>query len=174
MVQDFLIRPVRPEDADDINIIRRQPETARFMLAMPSERIEQTENFIGNLRPNNYEFVAVIPQACGGESVIGMAGLEQGSRPRIAHTAEFGICVHKDYQNQGVGTALMKQIIDLADNWLGLTRIELEVDVDNDRAIHLYQKFGFEIEGRKRMAILRDGQYVDTCLMARIKQPPQY
>ncbi|HPR40732.1 MAG TPA: GNAT family N-acetyltransferase [Oscillospiraceae bacterium] len=171
---DYLIRPVRPEDADDINIIRRQPETARFMLAIPSERIEQSENFINNLRPNNYEFVAVVPQACGCERVIGMAGMEQGARPRTAHTAEFGICVHKDYQDQGVGTALLRQIIDLADNWLGLTRIELEVDVDNDRAIHLYQKFGFEIEGRKRMAVLRDGQYVDTYLMSRIKEPPRY
>ncbi len=171
---DYLIRPVRPEDADDINIIRRQPETARFMLAMPSERIDQTENFIGNLRPNNYEFVAVIPQACGCEKVIGMAGIEQGARPRIAHTAGFGICVHKEYQDQGIGTALMRQITDLADNWLGITRIELEVDVDNDRAVHLYEKFGFEIEGRKRMAVLREGKYVDTYLMARVKDPPKY
>lgn len=78
---EYQIRPVRPEDADDINIIRRQPETARFMLAIPSERIEQTENFINNLRPNNYEFVAVIPQACGNEQIIGIAGMEQGPVP---------------------------------------------------------------------------------------------
>ncbi|HNW04309.1 MAG TPA: GNAT family N-acetyltransferase [Oscillospiraceae bacterium] len=171
---DYLIRPVRPEDADDINLIRRQPETARFLISIPSERVEQAQNFIGNLRPNNHEFVAVIPQACGCEKVIGMAGLEQGNRARIAHTATFGICVHRDYQDQGIGAALMKQIIDLADNWLGLTRIELEVNVDNERAIHLYKKFGFEIEGRKRMAILRDGQYVDAYLMSRIKEPPRY
>lgn len=170
---DYLIRPVRPEDADDINIIRRQPETARFLLAIPSERVEQSQNFIANLRPNNHEFVAVVPEACGGEKIVGMAGLEQGNRPRVAHTATFGICIHQDYQNRGIGAALMKQITDLADNWLGLTRIELEVDVDNGRAIHLYKKFGFETEGRKRMAVLRDGQYVDTYLMSRVKEPPR-
>ena len=40
----------------------------------------------------------------------------------MSHGAELGILVHTDYQNQGVGTALMKTVLDLADNWLMLVR----------------------------------------------------
>jgi L-phenylalanine/L-methionine N-acetyltransferase len=59
-------------------------------------------------------------------------------------------------------------MIDLADNWLGLHRIELTVYVDNAPAIHLYEKFGFVIEGTARAFALRGGEYVDAHTMARL------
>ena len=63
----------------------------------------------------------------------------------------------------------MAAIVDLADNWLNLKRIELEVFVDNAAAIHLYEKFGFVIEGTKRKYAFREGEYVDTHVMARVR-----
>ncbi len=166
---DFFIRPVRPEDADDINIMRRQPEVARWMMSLPSERVESSQNFIGNLRPNNHEFVAVMTLSGGQERVIGIAGLEVGARPRIAHTATMGICVHRDYQDKGVGSKLMEALLDLADNWLRLVRVELQVYAGNERAIHLYEKYGFEKEGLLRKASIQDGEYVDEYVMSRIR-----
>lgn len=80
--------------------------------------------------------------------------------------------VHKDYQNKGVGTALMKALIDIADNWLMLVRVELTVFEDNKRAIHLYEKFGFKKEGVKQLAAIRNGKYVNELIMARIN--PDY
>ncbi|MEG0754433.1 MAG: GNAT family N-acetyltransferase, partial [Angelakisella sp.] len=80
----------------------------------------------------------------------------------------IGIMVHKDYQNAGVGTALMKALLDVADNWLMLVRVELTVFADNERAIHLYEKLGFEKEGLRRMAAIRNGEYADEFAMARI------
>lgn len=77
--------------------------------------------------------------------------------------------VHDDYTRRGIGSALLAAIIDLAENWLGLTRLELEVFVDNEPAIRLYEKYGFVIEGTKRRYALRDGVYVDTHVMARLK-----
>jgi putative acetyltransferase len=56
--------------------------------------------------------------------------------------------VRDDWHGQGVGTALIEAAIDLADNWRNLTRLELRVFTDNAPAIHLYEKVGFEIEGR--------------------------
>ena len=58
--------------------------------------------------------------------------------------------VRDDWQGKGVGTAMMQAVIDLADRWLNLTRIELTVFTDNEPAIALYRKFGFEIEGALR------------------------
>ena len=61
----------------------------------------------------------------------------------------------------------MRAAVDLADNWLNLRRLELQVYIDNEPAIHLYQKFGFEIEGKLADFAFRDGQYVDAYMMAK-------
>lgn len=63
--------------------------------------------------------------------------------------------------------------MNLADNWLNLLRLELYVYADNAAAIHLYNKFGFEIEGTHRAHSLRNGVFIDTYSMARFhpKQP---
>ena len=79
------------------------------------------------------------------------------------------MAVHDNYQGRGVGSALMAAMLELADNWLGLRRIELEVWADNARAVHLYEKFGFQIEGTGRQYARRAGQLVDAHFMARLK-----
>jgi len=79
------------------------------------------------------------------------------------------MAVRDDWQGKGVGTALMQAAIDLADNWLNLTRLELEVFVENTPAIRLYEKCGFTVEGTLVDFAFRDGQYVDTYIMARLR-----
>ena len=74
-----------------------------------------------------------------------------------------------DYQGRGVGTTLMETLLDLADHWLMLVRVELEVFADNEQAIRLYEKLGFEKEGLLRMTTVRNGRYVDEYKMARIR-----
>ena len=58
--------------------------------------------------------------------------------------------VHADYQGRGVGTTLMETLLDLADHWLMLVRVELEVFADNEQAIRLYEKLGFREVGRRK------------------------
>lgn len=118
---------------------------------------------------NTHQFVAVSKESSGEEKIIGVAGLTIFSNPRLRHSASMGIMVHNDYQNKGVGTALMKAVLDIADNWLMLVRVELGMFVDNTNAIHLYEKFGFKEEGIKKMVAIRNGEYVDELIMARIK-----
>ena len=67
-------------------------------------------------------------------------------------------------------TALMAAIIELADKWLNLTRLELHVYTDNEAGLALYKKFGFEIEGTHRRYAFRDGEYIDSYGMARLRQ----
>ena len=103
--------------------------------------------------------------------VAGHAGIHPVARsPRRAHVRMLGMAVRQRFQGKGVGTALMEALVDLADQWLPVTRIELTVFTDNERAIRLYRKFGFEIEGTHKAYALRDGKYVDTYAMARIRQ----
>jgi len=52
---------------------------------------------------------------------------------RIRHSGSIGITVSKDYQGKGIGKVLLNKVIDLADNWLMLVRLELGVFTDNER-----------------------------------------
>jgi putative acetyltransferase len=108
--------------------------------------------------------------ACVEDEVVGSLGLHTSpTRWRMRHVGSIGMAVRDDWQGKGVGTALMEAALDLADNWLNLTRIELSVYTDNAAAIALYEKFGFEIEGTHRRFAFRDGEYVDGYSMARVK-----
>jgi putative acetyltransferase len=87
---------------------------------------------------------------------------------RQSHAGVIDIAVHDDFQNRGIGSALMRTAVDIADNQLGLKRLALNVAADNSRAIHLYEKFGFVNEGTHRAVSLRDGEYLDDYTMARL------
>ncbi len=78
--------------------------------------------------------------------------------------------MHDEFQGRGIGTALLAGLIDLADDWLGLRRLGLEVDVDNAAAIALYRRFGFETEGRHLDFAYREGAYHDAFAMARLRR----
>jgi putative acetyltransferase len=79
------------------------------------------------------------------------------------------MAVHDAYAGRGAGRALMTGLIHLADRWLNYKRLELTVWVDNERAIRLYDSFGFEREGVHRAFAWRDGAYVDAVAMARLR-----
>lgn len=165
---DFLIRPIGIGDGKGINTLRRMPGVFENILGIPSERVKRNEDFIINMDGNQHQFVAITKTESGEDIIIGSIGLTVNANPRLRHSGSIGIMVHKDYQNMGIGTALMQAIIDIADNWLMLIRVELTVFEDNEKAINLYEKFGFQKEGLKRLAGIRKGKYVNEYLMARI------
>ena len=86
----------------------------------------------------------------------------------------LGIGVRSSHWGRGIGTALMSALTEAADRWLNIQRIELTVFTDNARAIALYRRFGFVVEGTHRAFALRDGAYADVHAMARLHpNPPQ-
>lgn len=112
--------------------------------------------------------------ACSGTELVGNLGLHLNLKtPRRAHAGSFGMGVPSAWQRKGVGSALLAAALDLADNWLGLARLELTVYVDNEAALGLYKKFGFQIEGTLRGYSLRDGALVDAYTMARMHDRPR-
>lgn len=163
----YHIRPVRQADAQHINAIRRQRGVMPNTLGIPSERSERSEQFLSNVNDNSHMFVAALDE--DDNKVIGVLGLTVFANPRLRHSASFGLSVHEEYQGIGVGKALMAAMVDLADNWLMLKRIELGVLDGNERAFGLYRQFGFEVEGVKRAAAVRNGQYVDETIMGRVR-----
>jgi len=117
---------------------------------------------------NSLQLVAVIDS-----NVIANAGIHvEGWTPRRRHVGGLGMTVSTDWQGKGIGSLLMSGVLDWADNWVGLLRIELTVYTDNARAIALYEKFGFVREGTHRAYALRAGHYVDAHAMARLHPNP--
>jgi L-phenylalanine/L-methionine N-acetyltransferase len=101
--------------------------------------------------------------------VVGELGVHLETAARRRGIASIGMAVHDDFQGRGVGSALMAAMLDFADNWLGIHRIELTVYTDNAAAVRLYEKFGFLIEGTARRYGLRAGEWVDAYYMARVR-----
>jgi len=77
--------------------------------------------------------------------------------------------VHTDFQGRGIGRQLMNAVLDLADNWLHLVRVELTVLPQNKKAVQLYSSLGFEVEGTLKYAHLYQGNYADLLIMGRYK-----
>ena len=159
------IRHAEPDDYEAMHRIMSGPRAAAGTLQLPLQSKEAWRKRLAEPPEGLLMLVA-----CVEGEVVGNLGLETSpARPRMRHVGSIGMAVQDDWQGKGVGTALMEAALDLADNWLNLTRIELRVYVDNPAAIALYKRFGFEIEGTHRRLAFRDGEYVDAYSMARVR-----
>jgi len=158
------IRPLGPDDADDLYEIFRQRQVCRTTLQMPSQEYSANLKRMRDLPPNLHRFVAVTQ-----ERVVGTISLRQLQLPRRSHLGWLGMAVHPEFWGLGIGSRLMEATLDLADNWLDLKRVELDVNTDNPGGIRLYQKFDFAIEGVKRFHAYGDGRWGHSYFMARIR-----
>jgi len=158
------IRRRRDEDIPALTALRNLPRVRWGTLSMPYTSVSFMARRLNASKDDVTSLVA-----CVGETVVGEAAVVRKTMPRIAPGASIGVMVHDDWQHCGVGTALFAALLDLADNWLGLRRLELSVYVDNAPAIALYRKFGFEIEGVEVADAFRDGVFVDSYFMARLQ-----
>lgn len=163
------VRSVRDEDSVFINQIRTMDGVRETTLGLLSDRIDQSANTIKELKDNSHILVAEIKEN-DQKKVIGVVSLALKKNPRARHVGKIIIMVNEHYQRNGVGKELLKEIIDLADNWLMLVRLELTVFADDINAVKLYESFGFEIEGTLRHAAIKNGKYDDLYTMARINK----
>jgi putative acetyltransferase len=160
---DILIRAAEPEDMPDLTEVWNQPRAIWGTLQLPFTSLAARRKRFEARSANETVLVAVIEG-----KVIGSLGLARYENRR-AHVGSLGMAVHDAYAGRGAGSALMAAAIGQADNWLNLKRLELSVFTDNARAIALYERFGFEREGVSRAHAWRDGAYVDTLLMGRLR-----
>ncbi|EEA04307.1 GCN5-related N-acetyltransferase [Burkholderia sp. H160] len=163
--EPLTLRAIGVRDAKQLHALIYAPSMSHGDPQTPFHSVESTREWIEKRPPQHIEIGAWV-----GEQLIGHAQIEVG-RTRRAHVGAIGVGVHGDRRRRGVATRLVGEVIDLADNWLGLRRLELKVFVDNDAAIALYRKSGFEIEGQLRGYMLRQGVLVDAYLMGRLSAP---
>lgn len=141
-----------------VDRVARERKYLAFLEALP---FEKSQAFVReNLELGNPQVVAVL----GGE-VIGWCDICPIGRPVYAHGGVLGMGIVAEHRGRGIGEALMHAALEQARR-RGLTRVELTVRADNERAIALYRKLGFVDEGVKRNAIRVDGAYIDVFCMA--------
>ncbi|MDQ3201423.1 MAG: GNAT family N-acetyltransferase [Pseudomonadota bacterium] len=150
---------------DGVTALYNDPAVTRQVLQMP---FHSTEVWHKRLAADDERAVKLVALHQG--TVIGHMGLEQFPRVRRSHAGSFGMGVLPAWQGKGVGSKLLATALDIADNWMNLQRVELSVYADNEAAIGLYRKFGFETEGLFRDYAVRDGRLVDTLSMARLRR----
>lgn len=158
-----LIRAIAPEDAPALAAMQALPGFRHGTLRLPYPRVEDVRRRLAALGEADHMLVAQ-----SGAALVGVAGLHR-LPGRRSHAGDIGIGVHDEWTGRGIGGRLLAALVDIADNWLGLLRLQLTVYTDNARAIALYRRFGFELEGTMRQDSLRDGRLVDAHLMARLR-----
>lgn len=159
------IRRTEPGDYEAVRQIFASPSVVAGTLQMPFPSVEGWRKRLANPPEGLISLVA-----CADGEVIGQTGLTYITRPRRRHVGQLGMAVREDWQGKGVGSALMAAVLEIADNWLNLTRLELTVYTTNDPAVRLYQKFGFVVEGTLTQYAFCDGAYADAYTMARLKR----
>ncbi len=125
--------------------------------------VEEEEAFIEDFNANDRNLFLL---AEADDEVISVLSCRNTAGTLTEHETVLGISVHRVWRNQGVGRAMMTRAIDWGRNHRGIRRIQLEVFAHNANAIHLYETLGFEHEGRRRKAYFKDGEYIDTLMMA--------
>jgi len=158
------IVPITPELAagyrEALDVVAKERKFLRLLEAPPLER---SLAFVSkNIAEGNPQFVAVL-----NGSVVGWCAICRSNDPWSTHMGTLGMGIVPSYRGMGIGKALITATIRDARRQ-GFHRVELEVWANNVNAITLYEKVGFQHEGRLRDAMLLDGGYRDLLVMGLI------
>ena len=118
-----------------------------YLASLDAPPLEKTKTYmLERLKTNLPYFVALVD-----DKVVGWCDISSLNRPVFAHSGSLGMGIIAEYRGQGIGKKLMQIALEKAKE-IGLTRVELGLREENTRAIEMYKKFGFVIEGIKRNA----------------------
>ncbi len=164
----IIIRAAELSDFEAMRDIMAQPIAMANTLQLPMPSLEKWKKRLAEFPPGDHLLVAEVDGR-----VVGNLGLHGTAQVRRRHVGSVGMAVHDQFHRQGVGSALLRAGLDLADNWLQYTRLELEVYTNNVAAIALYKKFGFSIEGTHPNDCFHHGGFVDCYSMGRLHSAVQ-
>ncbi len=158
-----IIRQSEPEDYKAIKKIYEQESCYAGTLQLPYPSEAKWKKRLIENPSNFYSLVALMDN-----EIVGQIGMHVNTNARRKHAANIGMAVTEKFQNHGIGSLMLKEMVSLANNWLAVTRIELEAFVDNESAIQIYKKHGFVEEGIAKSYAFRNGEFVDVKLMAKV------
>lgn len=164
----MIIREINTADSEALANLTKQVEaSSEYMLWEPAERNmdpNKQRKMIEKMVKSKNSTIFVAEEK---NTLIGFIMSVGGPANRNKHSAYIVIGILKEYRGQGVGTKLFQYL----EQWAlhhDIHRLELTVVTRNEIGISLYQKMGFEIEGRKRDSLLINSEYVDEYYMSKL------
>lgn len=167
---DITLREAIPDDAADLLQVSQKIAEETDFLIMDEVGLGLNEEMLSLQLADLYESENnLLLLAFADDKIVGMASVKAAPEFTISHIGEIGISILKEFWGIGLGTALLDEVIYWSENASPLRRLELTVQERNERALHLYQKFGFETEGTmKRGARDAQGEFLDVLLMSKL------
>ena len=168
MNNTYIVREALPDDAERMILYLNQVGgESDNLLHGENEFNVPIEGVRRKLTLSNASENSIVLIALENEQIIARAELEGYYPARIRHRAKFSISVRKEYWNQGIGTEMLKRIIEQAKK-MKISVIELEVISDNVRGIHLYHKMGFVDIGIYKKFFYVNGMFKDAVVMQKL------
>ena len=164
------IRSVEPEDAPMmLHYIKNMLSETPFLLRAPEEFDYTPEEETRILARRKEEPRSLMLVVEAGDQIIASADIcSHGAKSRLMHRGELGISVRKEYWRKGIGSALMERLLVFSAQ-SGYEQVELTVESKNERALGLYQKYGFTVYGTRPHGMkYPDGSYDDDYLMVKM------
>ncbi|CAN5844638.1 GNAT family protein [soil metagenome] len=167
-----LIRRAVPGDAGDVLEYLRKVggETSNLTFGAdgPGLTESQEREYLARIAAsdNGLAILALVE-----DRIVGGLTFDGGQRPRLRHVGEFGISVAQEYAGLGIGRAMIEYMIAWAERSGVVRKINLKVRADNGGAIRLYERMGWQHEGRTTRDAFINGKFHDCLLMGRTVDP---
>ncbi len=164
--REVVIAKAKASDAQNIldylNQVGAESDNLLFGGGEMTMSVEEEERYIEatNGQKNSAIFVGKLAK-----EIVCIGSISSSQRARIAHRAEFALSVKKAYWGKGIGSLLMDKMIEFCKENGCTTMVSLGVKAENENAIKLYKKFGFEVVGRHKNYFNIAGKYYDDVLM---------
>jgi len=160
--REVTIRPLTAEDNEKIYEMFASMSEEALRWGMPPYTRERIERWMSNIEN------LIILGAEHDRRLMGYAQIHKGSQPRRIGTAGLAIYLHQDYHGVGLGTEMIGLLLETAEEH-GVHKVNLDTVADNEAALRLFEKMGFEVEGRIRDSYRgSDGRYHDIIAMGKI------
>lgn len=163
-----LIRTIEVADSEKfLSMLKKLDKETNFMMYEPDERettiTEMAQRINESIKNSSFLIIAEV-----NSEIVGFLSADRGFANRIKHIAYVVVGILNEYCGQGIGTSLFNKLFEWA-RMNRISRLELTVMTNNEIAINLYKKFGFEVEGVKKKSMKIDGKYIDEYYMAKVE-----
>lgn len=161
---------LRPELSTDTDMLwdmysTLSKESLRYMYQPQGYTREIIQQWTSTLDHTKSLIIVAVIEEGGKKRIIAAVMLRLRSHSSVfKHKGYFGILVHDDYQNRGLGTILTQYVLDIAKD-MSLRKVWLRVSTDNSRVVHMFKKCGFKIVATLKEDVYVDGNYLDSFLM---------
>ena len=165
--REVILRSAEEDDAEKlIDYLKITAVESPFLIREPDEitlSIKQEQDFIRTKKESKNELLLIAE--IGGKHIGNCSLMNMGGYKRYRHRCDIAIALYKEYCGLGIGKAMLKIVLDLAEK-IGYEQAELEVIASNKSAIALYEKLGFKVYGTfPNNMKYRDGSYGDAYWM---------